>query len=895
MNTYPGPRFVAAIVAVSLAFIPYASAQEEDAPQAPEESTEDAEAEDDVTDPEAEADPSSEDEAAPEPAPETETETDAEAEAPPPTPATTELDANEEVEVITVTTQKREQSITDVPLSVGVVNGTFLEENGIYDLDDAAEYIPGFQLQLQQINTPSFVIRGITSDVGDPEAEPNVSVFFDGIPGSRSAGAAIELFDLERVEVAKGPQGTLFSRGASNGAVNFIFRKPEFEKYAEAAIQYGNYQNQRVQLVVNSPLGDTDRAAVRLGLVYHDREGFVESANEEDVTYNGKDTLHLRGSIRWDPIDDLVVNFISYFQVDTPENTAFKTMVPALAQLDPFTDYTGNPDTDPVDGFAPAAQTPGLSLSRRVSGFTGLIDWDLNDTFRISSTSGYRRVESDEVFDIDGISLPLLQGDESTDSEVLFQEFRFTWTPDLPFSMFGGVSFYQEEASLDRRVLFDQDPLFNNVLPLIAGQPLPATIAGLGQITEQTITQNTTTSYSAFLDGTLEIIEDLLAITGGARITEDQKEYSYAAPTAGDGSALTLAFSNLNLLGGALGGSIPDLIGFLESIPQNPFSPGNATLSNGSTGLLDLLGVPAALVPPNLETNALDGTTAGQTLVTDTVFQYIEPRAVLEVRPLDGMLIYASFARGIRSGGLDINPRAGVNEADYRRRIKKESVQSYEVGIKGTTDLGVARFTGEAAAYIYDYKNFQTFLFLDGQSVILNAGDASAQGFEAAANFAFDGGFSVFGNVAYLDGGIDTGSSADVLGNEISLEGNEFRLTPEINASGGVSYQLALTNDLIANASLLGSYRGDFFFNPENERAGDLGGVPQDLAQEAYFLMNATLGFRYQEIYGLTFRGENVLDEEYFVDLGNTGRALGTPTSIRGQPRFLTVTLDARF
>ncbi len=797
---------------------------------------------------------------------------------------------------MTITTQKREQDITDVPLSVGVVNGTFLDDNGLFDLDDAAEYIPGFQLQLQQINTPSFVIRGITSDVGDPEAEPNVSVFFDGIPGSRSAGAAIELFDLERIEVAKGPQGTLFSRGASNGAVNFIFRKPTYEKSAEVALQYGNYQNQRAQFVVNSPLGDSDYAAIRLGMVLHDREGFVESSNEEGVTYNGKDTLHLRGSLRLDPMDDLVINVISYFQVDTPENTAFKTMVPALAQLDPFTEYNGNPETDPVDGFGPAAQTPGLSLSRRLTGVTGLIDWDLNDVLRISSTTGYRRVESDEVFDIDGISLPLLQGDESTNSELIFQEFRFTWTPDLPFSMFGGVSFYQEKASLDRKVLFDQDPLFNNVLPLLAGDGLSLpTFAGLGQITEQTITQNTTTSYSAFLDGTFEIIKDLLAITGGARITEDQKEYSYTAPTAGDGSALTLAFSNLDLLGDAIGGDIPALIGFLDSIPSNPFSPGNRTLSNGSTGLLDLLGVPSALVPPDLETNALDGTTGGQTLVTDTVFQYIEPRVVLEVRPLDGMLLYASFARGIRSGGLDINPRAGETEDEYRRRIEKESVRSYEVGVKGSADLGVGRFTGEAAFFLYDYKNFQTFLFLDGQSVILNAGDASAQGFEAAANFTFDGGLSIFGNVAYLDGGIDSGSSADVLGNEISLEGNRFRLTPEINVSGGVSYTYALTSDFVANASLLGSYRSDFFFNPENEVAGDLGGVPQDLRQDAYALFNATLGFRYTELYGLTFRAENLLDEEYFVDLGNTGRALGTPTSIRGQPRFLTVTLDARF
>ncbi|MEL6546019.1 MAG: TonB-dependent receptor, partial [Myxococcota bacterium] len=624
--------------------------------------------------------------------------------------------SGDEVEVITVTTQKREQSVTDVPLSVGVLNGTFLEENGLFDLDDAAEYIPGFQLQLQQINTPSFVIRGISSDVSDPEAEPNVSVFFDGIPGSRSSGSVIELFDLERIEVAKGPQGTLFSRGASNGAVNFIFRKPEFDRYAEVGVQLGNFNNRRVQALVNAPLDD-DRAAVRFGLVYHDRDGYVESSNEEGATYNGKETLHLRGSLRLEPIDDLVFNFITYFQEDTPEQTSFKTMVPSLAQLDPFTEYTGDPEVDPVDGFGPSAQTPGTFIRRRLTGVTNLIDWDLSDELRISSTTGYRRSEADENFDTDGTSLPLLTGEESITSDVIFQEFRFTWSPDLPISMFGGVSFYQEEASLNRVIGFDQDPLFNNVLPLITGTALPVTFGGLGDITEETFTENKTTSFSAFIDGTFDIVEDFLSITGGARITEDQKDYSYTSPTAGDGSALTLAFADLGFLPGALAGNINDVVDFVNSIPRNPFSPGNSTLSNGSTGLLDLLGIPAALVPSDLETNALDGTTNGAVLSTDTVFQYIEPRAVLEVRPVENMLVYASFARGIRSGGLDINPRNGATEDEFRRRIKKESIRSYELGIKGSADLGVGRFTGESAFFIYDYKNFQTLLFIDGQSV----------------------------------------------------------------------------------------------------------------------------------------------------------------------------------
>lgn len=804
-----------------------------------------------------------------------------------PPEATEPSDAEEEdPEVITVTTQKRAQSVEDVPLSVGVLSGSFLDDNALYDLDDAAEYIPGFQLQLQQVSTPAFVIRGISSDVVEPEAEPNISVFFDGVPGSNANGSAIELFDMERIEVAKGPQGTLFGRGASNGAVNFIFRKPTYERSAEAAIQFGNLNNRRLQLVVNGPLVE-DQLAIRLGFVYHERDGFVEnSANPEEDAYNGKDTIHMRGSVLWEPTPELKATLISFFQSDTPTQTAFKTMVPALAAADPATPYDDPTLQTPVDAFGPAGQDPGLSLTRRTGGVTLLLDYEVSTAITLSSTTGYRRTESDENFDLDGTSFAWLAGDEGYDSETWFQELRFNFDNDSLFTAFGGVSFFQEINRLDRRITFDQDPLFNNVLPLLTGAPLPFTVAGLGVVEEQTITNNRTESFSAFLDGTVDLLDpvglpDTLALTGGARVTRDQKRFFYTAPSADPASALVLAFADLGALA-------TDPAAFLESLPRNPFSAGNPTLSNGSTGLLDLLGFPEQT---DLESNALDGTSGGQRLRNDGTFEYIEPRAILEWRPFDTMLIYTSLSRGVRSGGLDIDPRGGVDS--FGREINKETVRSLEVGVKGSHDFGSVRFNGELAVYDYDYSDFQTLAIVAGNLRTLNAGSASATGFEAAVNFAFDAGISLFANMNYIDGGIDEGGASDLLGNFVDLSGNDFRLTPDINASGGVSYRGALTERVGIFASVLGSYKGDYFFNPENETATD--SVPQDFAQEAFALFNASLGLTLDGRFGLTGRVENMFDEEYALDYGNTGRLLGVPTSIRGQPRLVTVTLDARF
>lgn len=793
----------------------------------------------------------------------------------------------EDPEIITVTTQKRAQSVQDVPLSVGVLSGSFLDDNGLYDLDDASEYIPGFQLQLQQPNTPSFVIRGISSDVVEPEAEPNISVFFDGVPGSQSSAAAIELFDLERIEVAKGPQGTLFSRGASNGAVNFIFRKPTYDRTAEAAIQYGNFNNRRLQLVVNGPLAE-DTLAARVGFVYHEREGVVDNGADPDAdAFNGKDTMQVRASILWEPTDDLKATLISFFQSDTPTQTAFKTMVPTLAALDPATPYDDDTLQSPVDAFGAAGQDSTVSLSRRTSGTSLLIDYEATSGLTISSISGYRRTESDDRFDLDGLSFPWLGGYEGQNSKTWFQEVRFNYDDGGMFTAFGGVSFFQEIARMDRQITFDQDPLLNNVLPLLTGAPLPFGIAGLGTVREQTITNNRTESYSAFLDGTLDLLKpfempNTLSLTGGARITTDSKRFLYTAPAADPASAIVLAFSDIGALAAG------DVAGFAASVPRNPFSAGNPTLSNGSTGLLDLLGVPPLT---GLESNALDGTSGGQKLRTDGTFEYIEPRGIVEWRPLETLLVYGSISRGVRSGGLDVDPRQGLD--DFGREINKETVRSLEFGVKGGHDFGIVRFNGELAVYDYAYDDFQTRAIVAGNLRTINAGSASATGFEAAANFAFDMGISVFANVSYIDGGIDEGGASDLLGTFVDLSGNDFRLTPDVNVSGGVSYRGELTERIGVFASLLGSYKDDYFFNAENELATAT--VPQDFRQDAFALFNASLGLTLDGKFGLTGRVENMFDEEYVLDLGNTGRLLGVPTSIRGQPRFVTVTLDARF
>ena len=171
------------------------------------------------------------------------------------TTATVELLAREvALEGLTVTSQKRVQRVQEVPVAVTAYNGDFLEELGITQADELSSYVPGLEVQLQSPNNPGFVVRGITSDNGDSRVEPRVSVFKDGVSISKSRGSVVELYDMERVEVLKGPQGTLFGRGAQIGAVHLIQNKARNDTGARLELGTGNYGERYATGHVNVPL-----------------------------------------------------------------------------------------------------------------------------------------------------------------------------------------------------------------------------------------------------------------------------------------------------------------------------------------------------------------------------------------------------------------------------------------------------------------------------------------------------------------------------------------------------------------------------------------------------------------------------------------------------------------
>jgi len=252
------------------------------------------------------------------------------------------------LEGLTVTSQKRVQAIRDVPVAITAYEGSFLDDIGVRELNRFADYVPGLQVQIQSVNNPGFVVRRITSDNGDSRIQPRVSVFQNGVSISKSRGSVVELYDIDRVEVLKGPQGTLFGRGAQIGAVHIIQSRARNERSGRLAVGTGNQYERYLTGHLNVPVVD-DRLFLRAAGIYNKRDGFVENVSGDAL--NGKETFAMRGSGRWLPTDATVVDLVFNYQRDTPPGTSFKSGAFAPPAERPIP--TALPGWDPI----PSSQT----------------------------------------------------------------------------------------------------------------------------------------------------------------------------------------------------------------------------------------------------------------------------------------------------------------------------------------------------------------------------------------------------------------------------------------------------------------------------------------------------------------------------------------------------------
>ncbi len=761
--------------------------------------------------------------------------------------APTAADANAEaivIDTIVVTAQKREQQVQEVPIAVSAYSGEFLEAFGVSGMADIGNLVPGLEVQEQSPNNPGFVIRGITSDSGEAFAPPRVSIFQDGVSISRARSAVVQPFDLERVEVLRGPQGTLFGRGAQVGAVHLVQNKAFHGHESGFSVGLGSDAWQRFSGYVNAPLAES--LAMRLAVYHESNEGFVE--NLSGGRLNGKDTSALRLSFGFDLGEAQRIDVILNHQVDTPPGTAFRSnLLPTRAGSRDVFDFT-----------ADLNRGTQLGLDREVNGVTVLGEFALADHWSLSTITGWREFTSVEQFDADGSQLNALEFAEDARGDQLSHEFRFNYDGGGAFRGFAGLSYFEEDGS--QRVPFTTDerqlgallspalrggvvaltriedlvrvvsPLNPNLTPFLGYTTFPALgIPGIPFGTrlplrafhrEEFTNFGSVEAWDVFADGTWSAT-DRFDLTVGLRATREDIRSGYEA----------LNFGTLSALGQVLQGA-----------PNILFRP------------------------------------VTRRFVEDSYSSAVG-RVVAAYRFTDTMNAYASVSRGRRPDVIEF-PIGGNGTPTF---LPAEIVLSYEIGLKGTA-FGDA-LVYDVAVFDYAYTDFQAEVQSPaGIPMTVNGGNASATGAEFSLILRASDTLQAFATYGYVDASFD---ERDDAGRVQSLAGNRFRLTPEHTASAGIDWRFDLRAGLQAYVRPSWNWRSQVYFEDEN-RPG--------IEQAGYALLDLRAGVTFGDgRWDLGGFVKNAGDRNFLIDAGNTGRVFGLPTFIVGSPRTWGLELTGRF
>ena len=778
---------------------------------------------------------------------------------------------------VIVTTQKKKQSSLEIPVAVSAVTGSVMEKLNLHQLDDVAQFTPGVQIQLQSPNNPGYVIRGVTSDDGEAYSQPRVSVFMDGVSTSRSRASAVELFDLERMEVAKGPQGTLFGRGAEIGGISIIRHKPVDNFSGELSMNYGSYNQRQVSGFINTPI-IKGKLANRFAFDYDARDGFIK--NEAGGRLNGKNALAFRNSTQWWANDDTSIGLVLDYQHDDYPGTSFHSINPMYGNSDP-------------NSTANLGAGKKLGIKRNVGGALLNIDHNLNHRWSFNSITGFRAFNSKERFDADGTYLPLLLCQEKEKGTQFSQEFRFNYDDKNRFSGFVGASYFYENSSQDVNAKANLQYLY----PVFIQKSVKASLNSQIDNVKGLLAQMLPAAYQPMVDATLAQLmskwfpESPAVDENGKLIPQTNTPDIY-----GDlKTALGAVGMDLDQVLAGMGDNGRTIQATLQGISAKPLDTAyteqgknygtNQAVELYADGTLKLTknlnftlgvrgtyenqetGYSSSTVPSMFGAVLYHPTENGaKVMAKDSYWSWVG-RAALNYM-IGRNNIYASVSRGRRPGVLYFN-----NDPKDFETLKPEIIYSYEAGVKGS--LLQRRLNYDLCAYYYDWYNYQTSVFNATTSKYEydDAGRAHSFGIEASISYSPCRYLNLFGNWSYIEGKFN---EKDDNGNKQRFAGNRFRLTPKNSFAVGFDLNVPTGKNASIYFRPTYSWKSKVFFEESNE---------PELTQGAFGLLNFTAGYRMQPgkvYYEIGAFGKNVLDEKYVVDAGNSGRQIGFPTYVGG-------------
>ncbi len=740
---------------------------------------------------------------------------------------------------IVVTARKREESLQSTPISISAFTGEGLEFRGVTNTTEIAAFTPNLVFQ----NNPSFggasnsaaiYIRGVGQKEFLPTTEPGVGVYVDGVYIARSVGAIMDLVDVERIEVLRGPQGTLFGRNTIGGAISITSQKPDDKIAGKATVTYGTDERMDFKASANVPLSDNFYTKLSVGSFKQD--GYLQRGDSLDL--GDRDVLTGRAAFRLLVGDTFEANL-------SLEGTRNREHGPAMQLIGLNLGNPIGPNTPPfatihnlmanlaAGGAAMPCATPAAPLNLAVpgcydtryirnDGFTDgtalsysksdlwganlSLDWQVADNLKLRSITGYRKLDGEFARDGDHSPFTIAHYEDLLDHKQFTQEFQVlgdAWADRLQWMI--GLYYFREKG--------------NNV------NTLDFTVSNFrsgGKFDNE--------SYAAFAQGTFKFT-DAFSVTLGGRYTDEKKKF------------------------------LPDQI-----IYQNYF---------------------AGSGDPMLDAPFMQ---AGQRILPfvekEISIGEFTPYLNLSWQINDLAMVYASYSEGFKTGGFSqrvfppivagFTAPAGTPDLDLIPTFEPEFAKVYELGFK--LNMFDQRLRLNGAVFHTEYDNMQVQVFTSVAPVTRNAASAKLTGFELELQASPVDNLFLEGGIGYIDARYSDIDFATTLVNK----DNDFERVPEWTLSAGVSYVFTLGN--------AGSITPRVDWAYQSKMYNDAFNTPE-IAQTGYHIVNANLGWMNDtESLGVTLGVKNLTDKKYLI----TGVALDAGQSMegiyaRGREWYLTV------
>jgi iron complex outermembrane recepter protein len=660
------------------------------------------------------------------------------------------------IDPLVSTVQKREQQILDIPTSVHVFNRKFLDLFDATQSDQIARFTPGVDIRFPNSNNSVYTFRGITSENYSIGRSPKFATFYNEIPITQLSGSTPELFDMERVEILKGPQPATFGSEAEMGAIHYISKKPSEKASGYLSARYGNFGYKTIEGAMDIPIVENTLLA-RMAGFYNYHDGYV--VNSFGGNLNGTNKMGGRFSLRFLP------NIFTHFDLTVDYQ---KNHEPGKSFINPT--YPNRYGETNVFGYR-ASLNAGDSLANNKEVFGSILNIRhyISEQTYISSITAYFINASYELKDEDGTAANALNFSNDFKTNLFSQEFRLNFTRNSQWNGFLGVNYRREKTKQSGIFSTNEQNLYNlfldpanlvgsnglpNIVPafpidtigIISGTPLPA-------FHQESQNMNLLRqTYESFFETTINVTYRF-RLFGGARMVYNNYK-----------------LSGVNLFTGGENSVLGQITGFTPNVIFKP---------------------------------------------SDTIEVKYQPLVFLfhggiYYKFSPDVMVYANF-----SIGQSPKSREFQNDATFKT-ISGESISHFELGYKGILK---SRLWFDAAAYYYNYSNFLTKIgTIDTAGIVTNTsegytGKATAYGVETNLKFVILKHLEFFGNYSWSKTLFD---GTDKKGNPQLWAGNRFRMAPEHSFSVGINVSTPIGSGIEVFARPTYSYKTDFFFDEAN-------------------------------------------------------------------------------